>query len=384
MGNGRLSGSTGPVNGALSAALAVPASGRASAASTGSMSDRLSAASAGSAGDSSQALPLDSLRVHHTQALVNIVDRALDPDPIDAARLGAALVELRRHLESPRSSAHGHPATETSAAAVAERLLLCWVCARAAQADAHNYDMNRVVETADRQLDRFAAIPEAVVSEAIQCVSYLATMGVGAAAVARTSIPVSLVLALALTGSAGVHTCALRALTKLCTKHSVRRVRAGARWEAETGLHAVLDALARAQAALGLRSRFDPVANQAHSFAAEVAAAAALPTPPPQPQPQPQPGPEPRAAAERAVASALAFVNALVDAHPTAPERLRVRKDLLDTPLCDAMQMLDGPSVDCPRAAAEMRHFRRAYRDDIRACDPQHGLCAAGDSADKD
>ncbi|KAJ2716669.1 hypothetical protein H4R19_000504 [Coemansia spiralis] len=342
------------------------------------MSSAVSAGPKDSAPDG--ASPLDNLRMHHTQALVNIVDSALQPDPLDAAQLTSALVGLRRHLESPLSCMHGHPATETSAVAVAERVLFCWVCARAGQTDAQSHSGPGAAAASDGQFSRFAAIPEAGVSEAIQCISYLATMGVGAAAVAQTSIPVSLVLALGFTDSAEVHTCALRALTKLCMKHSIRRARAGARWETEAGLDAVLDALSRAQAALGLRNRFDAVANGTHSFAAAIAAAASLPTPPPSAlgagPSDCRVGPRYAGAAngpatERPVASALAFVNVLVDAHATVDERLRIRKELLDTPLCEAMRLVEDLAADCPRAVAETRRFRRAYSSDIHACDPQ-------------
>ncbi|KAJ2771267.1 hypothetical protein IWQ57_002292 [Coemansia nantahalensis] len=342
------------------------------------MSSTVSAGPEGSAPD--DVLPLDSLRVHHTQALVNIVDSALQPDPLDAARLLSSLAGLRRHLESPRSCMHGHPATETSAVAVAERVLFCWVCARAGQADAQAYGGRDPGMVVDSRFGRYADVSEEAVSETIQSISYMATMGVGAAAVAQTSIPISLVLVLGFTDSAEVHTCALRALTKLCTKHSIRRARAGARWKTETGLYAVLDALSRAQAALGLRNRFDAVANGTHSFAVAIAATASLPTPPPSAQ-EVDPGtchigsrcastvPAAAPAAERPVASALAFVNALVDAHATADERLRIRKELLDTPLCEAMRLVEDLAAECPRAVAETRRFRRAYSHDIHSCD---------------
>ncbi|KAJ2361639.1 hypothetical protein H4S01_005177, partial [Coemansia sp. RSA 2610] len=103
---------------------------------------------------------LDKLRIHHTQALVNAVSAALYPDAIDTAQLYGALVELRRHLESPLAAMHAHPVTETNAAEVAEHILLCWVCARASQADAQNYSLETIVETVDRRFDKYAGIPE--------------------------------------------------------------------------------------------------------------------------------------------------------------------------------------------------------------------------------
>ncbi|KAJ2856998.1 hypothetical protein FB639_006041, partial [Coemansia asiatica] len=197
-----------------------------------------SLSSTNSSNSSTSTLYLDSLRTHHTQALVNIVSSNLHCTPINAEALLTSLIELRRHLESPLSCAHSHPATETNAAEVLEHILLCWVCARAAQTDAQNHDVNKAVQTIDQNFDKYAEIPVAAISEAIQCTSYLATMSVGIAAVAKTSIPASLALTLGFVDDHCTLTNAFRALTKLCTKHSVKRPMAGARWESDTGIYA--------------------------------------------------------------------------------------------------------------------------------------------------
>ncbi|KAJ2464475.1 hypothetical protein GGI02_004982, partial [Coemansia sp. RSA 2322] len=131
---------------------------------------------------STQTLELDSLQAHHTQALVNIVSSCLYSTPIDATALKRSLVELRRHLESPRSFMYSHPAIETSAVKVIEHIMLCWVCARAAQADAQNYRMESMVKTIDGRFDKYADLPKHIIYEAIQCASYLATMSAGTAA----------------------------------------------------------------------------------------------------------------------------------------------------------------------------------------------------------
>ncbi|KAJ2080613.1 hypothetical protein H4R24_002934 [Coemansia sp. RSA 988] len=317
---------------------------------------------------SSKMLHLDSLRVHHTQALVNVVSNALYPDQLDTQQLMKALFELRRHLESPLGCIQSHPATETNAAEVIEHILLCWVCARAAQADAQNYDIRGVVETPDKLFDKYAHVPAEVVSEAIQCISYLTTMSVGVAIVAKTSIPVSIVLLLNFTEDYGTYTNAFRALTKLCTKHSVKRAQADGRWESETGLYAILEAFSRAQTALRLRNRFDLVANAAYSAATEMSNDVdLLPSPPSGNGRSSNIG---ICDAERVIVSALSFVNALVDAHTNVEDRLRIRKEVLDTPLYLTMKLLEEVEFDSSRAVTETRRFRRAYTDDIKACDP--------------
>ncbi|KAJ1838153.1 hypothetical protein LPJ70_005578 [Coemansia sp. RSA 2708] len=315
---------------------------------------------------------LDKLRMHHTQALVNAVSAALYPDAIDTAQLYGALVELRRHLESPLAAMHAHPVTETNAAEVAEHILLCWVCARASQADAQNYSLETIVETVDRRFDKYAGIPEQSVSETIQCVSYLATMGVGVAAVAQTSIPASLVLLLSFAECPDVYTSAFRTLAKLCTKHSVRRAQADGRWESESGRHAVLDAFTRAQTALRLRNRFDSVATCLFALVSELASAHyAYKLTPQSTKAADGSTPQRVDRAERAVTSALAFTNALVEAHSSADGRLRMRQELLDTALHRSLTLLDGPEFESSRIRMEIRRFRRAYADDIRARDPQ-------------
>ncbi|PIA15278.1 hypothetical protein COEREDRAFT_9656 [Coemansia reversa NRRL 1564] len=330
---------------------------------------------------SSKILLLDSLRVHHTQALVNVVSSTLYPDLLDTRQLMKALFELRRHLESPLGYIQSHPATETNAAEVIEHILLYWVCAHAAQVDAQNYNIKGVVETPDKRFDKYAHIPAEVISEAIQCISYLTTMSVGVAIVAKTSIPVSIVLLLNFTENYGTYTNAFRALTKLCTKHSVKRAQADGRWESETGLYAILEAFTRAQTAFRLRNRFDLVANAAYSVASEMANSAGLSI---SSSSSSDNGPAKYiggSAAERVVVSALLFVNALVDAHKDVEDRLRIRNEILDTPLYQTMKLLEETEFDSSRAFTETRRFRRAYTDDIKACDPHVQLLTASQSA---
>ncbi|KAJ2582189.1 hypothetical protein GGH95_001670 [Coemansia sp. RSA 1836] len=352
---------------------------------------------------STQTLELDSLRAHHTQALVNIVSSCLYPTPIDAAALKRSLAELRRHLESPLSCAQSHPATETNAVEVIEHIMLCWVCARAAQADAQNYSMKRIVKTNDGRFDKYADLPEQIISEVIQCTSYLATMSVGIAAVAKTSLPTSLALLLSFSHCPTVLTYAFRTLTKLCTKHSVKRAKADGRWESEMGIYSVLDAFTSAQSALGLRNRFDSLAQAAFTLAADTVthlAAISNQTPRPPSPPQSESGtfstsqtssenvfglspsffpsmklPRVRVE-ERALISALSLVNALIGAHDTVEARLRMRRELLDTPLYQCMKLLEEPEFEPTLACYEARRFRRAYASDIKACDPQEPATA--------
>ncbi|KAJ1828550.1 hypothetical protein LPJ56_001047 [Coemansia sp. RSA 2599] len=346
-----------------------------------------------SSNSSTSTLYLDSLRAHHTQALVNVVSSNLHNTPIDAEALLLSLIELRRHLESPLSCTHSHPATETNAAEVLEHILLCWVCARAAQTDVQNYDVNKAVPTTDRIYDKYAEIPVAAISEAIQCTSYLATMSVGIAAVAKTSIPASLTLTLGFVDDHHTLTNALRALTKLCTKHSVKRPIAGSRWQSDTGIYAVIDAFSRAQSALGLRNRFDTLANAAFAYTTELitadapflSASISSVTSPSMSSISSQSTVDSLDSsyilqekrqrgiwAERLVASAMALVNALVDAHATVDARLRLRKELLDTALYKCIKLLEQPEFELSRAFKETRRFRRAYATDIRECDPKH------------
>ncbi|KAJ2005179.1 hypothetical protein GGI04_002348 [Coemansia thaxteri] len=345
---------------------------------------------------STQTLELDSLQAHHTQALVNIVSSCLYSTPIDATALKRSLVELRRHLESPRSFMYSHPAIETSAVKVIEHIMLCWVCARAAQADAQNYRMESMVKTIDGRFDKYADLPKHIIYEAIQCASYLATMSAGTAAVAKTSLPTSLSLTLGFSDDPVVLTYAFRTLTKLCTKHSVKRAKADGRWESEMGVYAVLDAFTSAQTALGLRNRFDALANAAFTFAAD--SAAHLTSTPEQARTPilsqhecssvasdsssrrsscqslsfhhagsiPSVRPE-----ERALVSALSLVNALISAHDKAEARLRMRRELLDTSLYQCIKLLEEPEFEPTMSSYEARRFRRAYASDIEACDPQ-------------
>ncbi|KAJ2057402.1 hypothetical protein GGI17_005655 [Coemansia sp. S146] len=336
---------------------------------------------------STQTLKLDSLRAHHTQALVNIVSSCLYPTPIDAVALKRSLVELRRHLESPLSCAQSHPATETNAVEIIEHIMLCWVCARAAQADAQNYSMKNIVKTSDGRFDKYADLPEQIISEAIQCTSYLATMSVGIAAVAKTSLPTSLSLALGFSHCPMVLTYTFRTLTKLCTKHSVKRAKADGRWESEMGIYSVLDAFTSAQSALGLRNRFDSLAHAAFSFATD--SLTHLAADPPHSDSDsictdttreekrfdlslfPSVKLPSVRVEERALISALSLVNALINAHDTVEARLRMRRELLDTPLYQCMKLLEVPEFEPTLAYYEARRFRRAYASDIKACDPQ-------------
>ncbi|KAJ2513503.1 hypothetical protein H4217_006309, partial [Coemansia sp. RSA 1939] len=213
-------------------------------------------------------LLLDNLQTHHTQALVNIVSSTLYSTPIDVPALDLALKDLRRHLESPQSYANAHPAAKTNAIEVLEHIVVCWVCAQASQADAQNYNIESVVNTNDGLFDKYAQISEGTAMEAVYCISYLATMSIGTAAVARSSIPTSLVLAIGFAQDKAMLTSVFRTLTKLCTKHSVRRAKADGRWESETGIYAVIDAFTRAKKALFLRNRFDTLGNAAFLFVA--------------------------------------------------------------------------------------------------------------------
>ncbi|KAJ1890304.1 hypothetical protein LPJ66_007565 [Kickxella alabastrina] len=351
---------------------------------------------AGSMTSSTPTLHLDRLRAHHTQALVNIVSNMLYPATIDTHALTKSLVNLRRHLESPLSCAHSHPATDTNAAEVLEHILLCWVCSLASQTDAQNYNFESIVATADGLFDKYAVIPALAVSEAIQCTSYLATMSVGIAAVAKTSIPASLALVLGFAEDHGTFTNAFRALTKLCTKHSVRRAKAGGRWESDNGIYAVMDAFTRAKSALGLRNRFDSMANAAFIFASEMASTGAYMPSPSSPSSEyhrsttslsnassqgsmgsmSSLGSLDRSSqmfgvhAERVVTSALALVNALIDAHGDVGSRLRLREELLDTALYKCLKLVEEPEFEHTRAYVELRRFGRAYSSDINECDP--------------
>ncbi|KAJ2478526.1 hypothetical protein IWW56_003654, partial [Coemansia sp. RSA 2131] len=279
--------------------------------------------------------------MNHTQALVNAVSTALYPDPTDSAKLSGALIELRRHLESPLSLVTRHPVTETNVVDVMAHILLCWVCARASQADAQNYKVETVVETGDKRFDKYAGIPEEIVSEAILCILCLATMGVGVMAVAETSIPASLVLLLSFSDSPCMYTHVFCLLTKLCAKHSVRRAIVDSRWESETGFYAILNGFTRAQTALRLRNRFDSVANclfalvsdlacklMAHEAIAGKSTAISVDH------------------MEKAVISGLAFVNAFIEAHSSSTDRLRVRSELLDTALYQSMKLLEAPEFE--------------------------------------
>ncbi|KAJ2798541.1 hypothetical protein H4R20_004783, partial [Coemansia guatemalensis] len=121
--------------------------------------------------------------------------------------------------------------------------------------------------------------------------------------------------------------------------------------------------------ALRLRNRFDSVANAAYSAASEMSNDAGLSTPPS--SDNGRSSSIKSRAAERVVVSALSFVNALVEAHTNAEDRLRIRKEILDTPLYQTMKLLEEAEFDSSRAFTETRRFRRAYTDDIKACDPQ-------------
>ncbi|KAJ1662296.1 hypothetical protein IW140_005998 [Coemansia sp. RSA 1813] len=338
---------------------------------------------------STPTLHLDNLRTHHTQALVNVVSSTLYSTPIDVPALELALKALRRHLESPQNYTNAHPAAKTNAIEVLEHIVVCWVCAQASQADAQNYSLASVVETDDGQFDKYAEIPEKTAMEAVQCVSYLVTMSVGTAAVARTSIPTSLVLSICFIHNPTMLTAVFRTLTKLCTKHSVRRAKADGRWESETGIYAVMDAFSRAMDALTLRNRFDTLGNSAFAFASDFAC---LEFPQHQQQAPLRENShkegDPRvetvsiqnraknhsndqaALSDRTVACALALANAIVEAHGAADERLRVRKELLDTPLYRCLKLLEEPELAGSKAHHEAKRFRHTYGEDIRLHNP--------------
>ncbi|KAJ2557005.1 hypothetical protein GGH12_006256, partial [Coemansia sp. RSA 1822] len=166
-------------------------------------------------------------------------------------------------------------------------------------------------------------------------------MGVGVMAVAETSIPASLVLLLSFSDSPCMYTHVFCLLTKLCAKHSVRRAIADSRWESEIGFYAILNGFTRAQTALRLRNRFDSVANclfalvsdlacklMAHEAIAGKSTAISVDH------------------MEKAVINGLAFVNAFIEAHSSAIDRLRVRSELLDTALYQSMKLLEAPEFE--------------------------------------
>ncbi|KAI8319143.1 hypothetical protein GQ54DRAFT_318689 [Martensiomyces pterosporus] len=322
-------------------------------------------------------LQLDSLRTYHTQVLVNEVSSTLYSTPINTHTLTQSLTELRRHLESPLNSALSHPASETNAIEVLEHILFCWVCARASQADAQIINGTKHQATADAQFAKYAAIPEVAISEAIRCTSHLATMGVGIAAVAQTSIPASLALSISFAESPALQTSAFRVLSKLCTRHSAKRPSVdGNRWESDTGTYAVLDAFTRTQAALRLRSRFDTLANATYAFSMEAAhsrAANCARNMRNESSRAPQSRYIPIDAcgeAEKLVTSALVLVNTLVEAHLDAESRLRIRRELLDTAFYQCMKRLEDPVFENSQVVVETRRFRMSYANDIRTTDP--------------
>ncbi|KAJ2173053.1 hypothetical protein GGH16_002028 [Coemansia sp. RSA 560] len=243
------------------------------------------------------------------------------------------------------------------------RILLCWVCARASQADAQNYRVETAVETGDKRFDKYAGISEQIISEAILCILCLSTVGVGVAAVAETSIPASLVLLLSFSDSSCMHTHVFCLLRKLCAKHSVRRAMADSRWKSETGFYAILNGFTRAQTALRLRNRFDSVANCLFALVSDMAYKL-----------MPHEAIEGRSTAisgdhmEKAVVSGLAFVNAFIEAHSSATDRLRVRNEFLDTALYQSMKLLEAPEFEHSMVNSETRRFRRAYSNDISMC----------------
>ncbi|KAJ2817507.1 hypothetical protein FBU31_006203 [Coemansia sp. 'formosensis'] len=212
-------------------------------------------------------------------------------------------------------------------------------------------------------------------------------MGVGIAAVAKTSLPTSLSLLLGFSHCPVVLTYAFRTLTKLCTKHSVKRAKADGRWESEMGIYSVLDAFTSAQSALGLRNRFDSLAHAAFAFAAGAVTHLATDSPPGDSDSvcSDQTREEKRfdrtifpsiklatvRVEERALISAISLVNALINAHDTVEARLRMRRELLDTPLYQCMKLLEVPEFEPTLVYYEARRFRRAYASDIKACDPQ-------------
>ncbi|KAJ2495369.1 hypothetical protein GGH96_006402, partial [Coemansia sp. RSA 1972] len=211
----------------------------------------------------------------------------------------------------------------------------------ASQADAQNYKVETAVETGDKRFDKYAGIPEQIISEAILCIQCLATVGVGVTAVAETSIPASLVLLLSFSDNSRMYTHVFCLLTKLCAKHSVMRAMADSRWGSETGFYAILNGFTRAKTALRLRNRFDSVANCLFALVSDLAYKL---TPP-----EAIAG---RSTAisvdhmEKAVISGLAFVNAFIKAHRSVTDRLRVRNELLDTALYQLMKLLEAPEFE--------------------------------------
>ncbi|KAJ2673027.1 hypothetical protein IWW42_002579 [Coemansia sp. RSA 1085] len=292
--------------------------------------------------------------MHLTQALINVVSNVLHADTIDTIQLINALVELRRHLESPHSSfMHVHPATETNIVEVIERILLCWVCARASQTDAQNYRFEKIVETKDKRFDKYAGIPEQAICETVQCISYLATASAGVAAVSQSSIATSLALLIAFTDNLNIITYTLRALTKLCTKHSVKRAKADGRWESKTGMHAVLHALTCAQTALRLRNRFDTISNCLFLLVSELAASLHYKS-------------SELSSHNRSFESPTPFAS---KTHTGLEDRLRIRKEMLDTALYLSIKLLEELEHGSD-LSYEIKRFRRSYIDDIESYEP--------------
>ncbi|KAJ1740051.1 hypothetical protein LPJ68_004125 [Coemansia sp. RSA 1086] len=319
--------------------------------------------------------------MHLTQALINVVSNVLHADTIDTIQLINALVELRRHLESPHSSfMHVHPATETNIVEVIERILLCWVCARASQTDAQNYRFEKIVETKDKRFDKYAGIPEQAICETVQCISYLATASAGVAAVSQSSIATSLALLIAFTDNLNIITYTLRALTKLCTKHSVKRAKADGRWESKTGMHAVLHALTCAQTALRLRNRFDTISNCLFLLVSELAASLHYKSSELSSHNRSFESPTPFASKsgstpttvnlmKRTIKSLLNFFNTLIEAHTGLEDRLRIRKEMLDTALYLSIKLLEELEHGSD-LSYEIKRFRRSYIDDIESYEP--------------
>ncbi|KAJ1930501.1 hypothetical protein FBU59_006965, partial [Linderina macrospora] len=301
---------------------------------------------------------LDTLRLRHTQTLVNAVSTTLYSNPIDTTLFSQSLVELRRHLESQLSATPAYdPATTTNAIEVLEHILFCWICARAAYADQqHSGD-----ESGAMRFAKYAYIPESSILEAIQCTLCLATTPAGVVAVAKSSIPASLALSTSFVDMPTVHVVAFRALARLCTRHA-----------ADIGVMSVLDAFTRARSALQLHNRFDTLANASFAFAMDFTTAVQAPMTPPSSASSVSDSEyegckmSNTRLAERVLTSALTLVNAMVDAHLDVEQRLMLRRELLGTSLYKCLKMLEEPCFENSLAVAEARRFRLTYASDIR------------------
>lgn len=336
---------------------------------------------------SSCTLELDCLQTRHTQVLVNIVSSALYSKPLDNRLLKRSLLDLCHHLDACSSynivNNQSHCPTATNIIEVLEHILICWVCARAEQEDNQNYSLKGMVVVApDSRFDKYADIPVETISAVALCISNVTRIEAGIIQVAKSSIPSSLALALNFSDNPKLLTSVFRTLTTLCTKRSGKKlIVGGCRWHPYIGLSALLEAFTQAQNALRQRNRFDGLANVAFTLAMELVPLDTRlrnhPT-----------GSDPKSinssfaslfipkcvpttdAKERTLISALSLINVIADAYIDAKLRLKVRGELLDTPLYQCLKLLENPAFDSSIASYEARKFRRAYSQDIRKCDP--------------